>query len=426
MYQAPLTSVVSQGARDHRIDFLRGIALVMIFINHVPGNLFEHLTSRNFGFSDAAEGFVLLAGVSAALAYGKDFTGIPGWKAVSRIWSRAWSLYLVHIALSVAALGLVVAVMRFGGNPTLMMQDNFQILLSDPIGMMIGLPLMLHQFGYVNILPLYIVLLLAAPGALWVAQRWPLWLLAGSVALWALSGVTRFNVMTYPGLNYWFLNPFCWQLIFVVGLLTGLRLKRGERLVPVNRRLTIAATSYLAVSMLWVMVPAVTALGNSVMVGLANLGLPPLFTNFDKGHAELPRLLHVLSLAYVLSILPGLREIAASRKVWMLTVMGRQSLTVFALGTILSFVARAIRLLAQDAGYEVDLAFDFVVIGLGVGAQLLVAAIKDHGRAVPAIKVEAPKAAGGYTLPTPEGVAVNLKRAHRIPASGKRSGLASA
>ena len=45
------------GGRDHRLDIFRGLALMMIFINHVPGNVFEHLTSRNFGFSDAAEAF---------------------------------------------------------------------------------------------------------------------------------------------------------------------------------------------------------------------------------------------------------------------------------------------------------------------------------------------------------------------------------
>jgi len=76
-------------ARDHRIDVIRGLALAMIFINHVPGTLFEHLTSRNFGFSDAAEAFVLVAGVSAALAYGRGFAAPPIWPAIARVWSRA-------------------------------------------------------------------------------------------------------------------------------------------------------------------------------------------------------------------------------------------------------------------------------------------------------------------------------------------------
>ena len=59
--------------RDLRIDFFRGLALVMIFVNHVPGNVFETLTSRNFGFSDATEIFVFLAGYAAALDYSRNF-----------------------------------------------------------------------------------------------------------------------------------------------------------------------------------------------------------------------------------------------------------------------------------------------------------------------------------------------------------------
>ena len=52
------------------IDFWRGLALLTIFIDHVPENIFQHVTQQNFGFSDAAELFVFLSGVSVALAYG--------------------------------------------------------------------------------------------------------------------------------------------------------------------------------------------------------------------------------------------------------------------------------------------------------------------------------------------------------------------
>jgi hypothetical protein len=48
--------------RDTRIDFFRGIALISIFIDHIPGNEFAKFTLPNFGFADAAEIFVLLAG----------------------------------------------------------------------------------------------------------------------------------------------------------------------------------------------------------------------------------------------------------------------------------------------------------------------------------------------------------------------------
>ncbi len=55
------------------IDFWRGVVLCTIFINHIPGNLFEIVTQKNYGFSDSAEAFVFLSGLSLALAYARRF-----------------------------------------------------------------------------------------------------------------------------------------------------------------------------------------------------------------------------------------------------------------------------------------------------------------------------------------------------------------
>jgi len=63
------------------IDFWRGFALLTIFIDHVPENIFQHVTQKNFGFSDATELFVFLSGVSVALAYGtRFFDGETSWR----------------------------------------------------------------------------------------------------------------------------------------------------------------------------------------------------------------------------------------------------------------------------------------------------------------------------------------------------------
>ncbi len=70
--------------RDLRIDFFRGLALVMIFANHVPGNPLSALTQRNWGLSDSADVFVLLAGLSSALAYSKYFERVQPVPASSR------------------------------------------------------------------------------------------------------------------------------------------------------------------------------------------------------------------------------------------------------------------------------------------------------------------------------------------------------
>src|ERR1044072_8608461 len=55
--------------RDPRIDACRGIALWWIFLDHIPNNIGSWLTLRNYGFSDAAEVFMFISGVTCALAY---------------------------------------------------------------------------------------------------------------------------------------------------------------------------------------------------------------------------------------------------------------------------------------------------------------------------------------------------------------------
>ena len=43
--------------RDLRLDFFRGLALLFIFLNHIPNNVVSWLSNRNYGFSDATETF---------------------------------------------------------------------------------------------------------------------------------------------------------------------------------------------------------------------------------------------------------------------------------------------------------------------------------------------------------------------------------
>src|SRR5215831_6505493 len=52
--------------RDLRLDFFRGIALWLIFLDHIPSNLVAWGTIRNYGFSDATEIFVFLFAIYLA------------------------------------------------------------------------------------------------------------------------------------------------------------------------------------------------------------------------------------------------------------------------------------------------------------------------------------------------------------------------
>src|ERR1700751_3835773 len=57
--------------RELRIDLFRGLALWLIYIDHVSPDVLIWFTIRNYGFSDAAEIFIFIYGFTAALGYGR-------------------------------------------------------------------------------------------------------------------------------------------------------------------------------------------------------------------------------------------------------------------------------------------------------------------------------------------------------------------
>src|ERR1044072_5660083 len=65
----PIVTAVNE--RELRLDLFRGLALWLIFIDHLPQNLLTWLTIRNYGFSDATEIFIFISGYTAAFVYGR-------------------------------------------------------------------------------------------------------------------------------------------------------------------------------------------------------------------------------------------------------------------------------------------------------------------------------------------------------------------
>lgn len=359
--------------RDPRLDAFRGLALAMIFINHVPGTIFELLTSRNFGFSDAAEGFVFMSGLAAALAYGPGLARAPRLPTVTRIWGRSWLLYMVHLLTAAWAIGIVSAAALWFGAEEMLTKNAFRPLTEEPLAFLIGIVTLTHQLGYVNILPMYAVLLLAAPALIRLGQRRPMWLLAGSVGFWALVGTFRLNLPNYPFEGGWFFNPFAWQLLFCLGILTGLAMRDGRRLVPVRRWLIWLAAGFLAFVLVWVKSQwLLENLGHAIWQ-LREWGAPFWLVSFDKTYVSGPRLLHLLALAYLLS-LPGLVPgLAASAAAAPLRLLGRHGLPVFALGTVLAILAQAVK-----AVCPASLWLDTALILGGLALQLGFAALRDR------------------------------------------------
>jgi hypothetical protein len=342
--------------RDTRIDVFRALALLTIFINHVPGTIYEHLTHKNLGFSDSAEAFVLISGISVALAYGAKFQ--PGTRLVTALkaWRRAGVLYVAHIMTTVATLAIFSAAALHFNHPDLLRLINIDMIIDDTPEALLGIATLGHQVGYNNILSMYAAVLVMLPFFLLIGSLSLRLMVAVSGTLWLLAGIYWIAPANYPTQGYWFLNPLSWQFLFVIGMAAMLHVKRGGT-IPFNRWLAAAAAAYVFIALLWVRIP---------LWGIDTaFGMPTVITGFDKSFLSLTRLLHILSLAYLIVTIPALSNLARTKSDHPLAVLGKQSLPVFIAGTILAMIAQVMKVVSPNGG----LLLDTVLIATGISLQ---------------------------------------------------------
>src|SRR6187401_371576 len=103
--------------RDLRLDLFRGLALWLIFLDHIPSNAVSWITIRNYGFSDATEIFIFISGYTAAFVYGRAMRDRGFGIAAARILRRVWQIYVAHIFLFVIYVAEIAYVTATFENP---------------------------------------------------------------------------------------------------------------------------------------------------------------------------------------------------------------------------------------------------------------------------------------------------------------------
>lgn len=382
------------GARDVRLDLFRGLALICIFIDHTPGNLLGYVTLRAYGLSDAAEVFVLIAGYTAVLAYSRTFEQQGLFAGVKRLGARIWDLYAAHIVLTaVCALGLAVAARRFE-NPLYYEYVNLTPFAYDPFGAIWRTMLLYYQLGYLNILPLYIALLIWFPVLWWLMQRDLRLALGVSVAVWLVPNLILFNLPSWPDIYGWFFNPFAWQLLFSCGAIAAVHVQRGGSL-PRAPWISGFAVAYVVFAFI-VAAPWVN------IDGLEGTRLihPDSIGPNSKSRLSLWRLTHILALAYLVAVhLPAGARWMKSWPSQMLVNCGRNSLEIFCLGTVLSFVG-FVAMLEGGRGLEYQVAVNGFGIGLlGCTAWRLMQRKRRLAVGVETVAQSEPPAVPGETRP---------------------------
>ncbi len=242
-----------EGGRDLRYDLLRGFALLIMAINHLPArdSLLYAISGRARFVISAAEGFYFLSGLVLGIVAARR----PVEEAIRHTRRRALTLYAVTVGLGLAHLVLS----RLTAAPVWGRPIPTNIGLAEAI---LSIPALIRAPGGAAILLPYVLFLLGAPPALRALARGRAWrVIAASEALYLAAQL-------WPPLRGLFaplFSPAAWQILFFGGLAIGYR--RG------------------AIGAAWAQVPLRRALdGLAVAVTLALLAI------HAGGYAILPGL----------------------------------------------------------------------------------------------------------------------------------------
>jgi len=326
--------------RDVRLDFLRGLSLFFIFIDHIPNNALSYGTLQAIAFADAAEVFIFISGYTAALVYGQLLLRRGTLVATVQIYYRVWQLYVAHIFIFMIYTAEVSYTILRTQTQTYSEELRLSSFLTEPHVAVVKMMLLQYQPELLDILPLYIVLLAAFPIVLLLQRFRPFVPLLLSFAIYLLTLHFGWVPKTYPNDEGWFFNPFAWQFLFIVGATAGSAQSAAQRPLPDwpwIPRTAIAVTAAVAIIKLtwllnsfWDEIPA---LFFSELAELAG----------DKSNLSPVRLVSFFALA-VTTVHFMRRDSAFLRHPLskLVIVCGQHSLHVFCLGILLSVLGRFI------------------------------------------------------------------------------------
>lgn len=330
-------SVLPKPQRDLRLDLFRGLANWLIFLGHIPGSVLAWFTTRNYGFSDGADLFVLISGYTATIVFGKIMLEHGFVIGTTRLLRRVWQLYVAHLLIFLFYLTIVHYISHKFDDPHFMDQFNVATLMNRPVETLSEGLLLKFKPLNLDVLPLYIVLMAAFPIVLWLMLRWRNVVMVGSVGLYLAARHYGWNFTSYPT-GVWYFNPLAWQLLFVLGAWLALGGTDTTARILRSRWLYLPCAAFLLAAFGITLAERIPGLLELIPGPLAQLFIPN-----DKTNLAPYRVAHLASLAFIVVSLipfdwPGLRW-AVFRP---LIRCGQQSLPVFCVGLFLSFIAHFI------------------------------------------------------------------------------------
>lgn len=385
------TLVAVAPGRDLRLDLFRGLALWLIFLDHIPSNAVSWITLRNYGFSDATEIFVFISGYTAAFVYGRALNERGPVVAGARILRRAWQVYVAHMFLFVIYMAEIAYVSTTFNNPLYAEEMNVLDFLRQPDVTMLQALMLKFKPANMDVLPLYVLLLVGFAPGVWALARAPHLALAGSALIYILNWWLDWNLPAYPN-GQWLFNPFAWQFLFVFGGWCALA-GRGLLARALRSRIALAlAIAYLAVAFAVTLTWHLPHLAYLMPKRLAEIIYP-----IDKTNLDVLRLAHFLALAFITirflpADWPGLRSPLLRPAI----LCGQHSLEIFCIGVFLAFTGHIV-LVEVSGRISMQIAVSAAGIALMIGAAAWMAWYRsvEGRRGPPAPRSDRGLAAGG-------------------------------
>jgi hypothetical protein len=356
--------------QPNAVDFWRGFALVTIFINHIPGFFYAKFTFSSYSVADSADLFVFLAGWSLRYVMGRGERTTPIRDVVARLGGRAVELYAAQVMITMIAIAILATTATVLDNPLLLEWNNAAAVFHDPVPAHIGLAILSHQMGYFDILPLYVVMMLMAPVFALIDRAAPALVLPVSLTIYLIVLAFQITLPTWPVPGNWFFNPLAWQTVFVLGFV----LAKDDAGPGAFARRHIF---WLRIAAAPIVVAGVVGVSFDLLWDPTTVPEPELFFLLDKTWATPPRLIYFLSMVAVFSMtFPNIKRAGewpilrypVTALIGMLAMMGRNSLYVFCIGSLLSLSGQVVRFI-----YRGTVGIDTAVVILGIAIMAVTA-----------------------------------------------------
>ncbi|QDT97758.1 OpgC family protein [Gimesia aquarii] len=360
--------------RDLRIDFFRGLALLMILIDHVENmlgvSLLSSFTLKGFGYCDAAEVFVFLSGYLYGIVYSRVYRQYGSLGCFKKSLHRGFGLYLATLL----TLGCCLAIsIPFAIENVQISKHLFLFpLLEAPVkSTAYLLNLFYTPYGF-EILRFYILLFLfLSPALFWLFKRSVALACLVSFGIYSLSQFFDWSTipMAYSQFGRFYFNPLSWQLLFFIGLVIGSKNYDKKSVLIYNAFLKYFALLIVLCAFYIDFIEPRLFSSNGIVKSpwfhlLASMQL--------KQTLGLFRLINFLALAYyVSSITSSMQPFWKSKLAFPLVVCGQHPLIVYCLGLVLLYL-NVVLFNELSLGPKWILPFHFIGCGISISVALAV------------------------------------------------------